>query len=164
MLVHGTLLDGSLLRVGNLKEVGNPLRTGVIGAQELLFDFAKAFADEAVSNVRAKCLRELGNAARISADAIIDVVCVLFLESVREGHTFHYEERNDGGHAALDREMSAARKLSLNRNEFVVFEDQIASSGLSGASILNNLGPVRAACASILSGQQIDFDGNRGAV
>jgi hypothetical protein len=67
LLVDGPLLDGSLLRVGNLQEVGNPLRTGVIGAQELLFDFAKAFVDEGVSNVRAKCLGERRDAARILA-------------------------------------------------------------------------------------------------
>jgi hypothetical protein len=104
------------------------------------------------------------NAARILAHTMVNVVCVLFLEPVGESHAFHHEERDEGCDVALNSKMSAAWELSFDCNDFIVFKDQIAASGFSGASILNDLGPVRAARSSILTGQEIDFDRNRVAV
>jgi hypothetical protein len=79
-------------------------------------------------------------------------------------HAFHDEEGDDGRDTAFNRKVSSTRKLSFDGNDLVVFKDQIAASGFASTRILNNLGAVGGACASVLSGQEIDFDGNWVAV
>ena len=142
MFVRGTLLNCSFFRVSDFKKVRNPLRTCSVGAEELLLNFCKAFAHELVPNVRAKCLGEGRDTARVSAHAIIDVVGVLLLEAVGEGHSFHNEKWDDRGDTALDFEVPAARKFPFDRDHFVALEDEIAASGLSRAGILYDLRPM----------------------
>ena len=149
--------DGAVSRVGDLQKVRDLLGSQVFDGPELGANLPKALCDQRFGQVRPKGFCEgRGTPTGVTQD-IVDVVGVLLLGSIVEGHALHHKPRNQTCHAASNAIQTALRQKCFDLDAFVVREDEVTATGFAGPGILYALRPVPGPGSPVLPSEHIDL-------
>ena len=157
------LIGGAVLEhFGPVDELPHAGRTEIIRAAEFLRNVEIAGPGRLERKEWLGCPDQRLDAAREVSDAVVDIVGVLLLESVRDGVALHGQKRGNGRDGNLNAASSAVGHVSVDGDELVEPQSEIGAVGALNRevgherrSILRDPGVARH--------QEVDKDVNVGA-